>query len=45
MPYLLPCVRAPFLIRSITSTDWDDMTGRLVLPLLRRALEASADRA
>jgi len=27
------------LIRSITSTDWDDTTGRLVQPLLRRALE------
>jgi hypothetical protein len=27
------------LIRSITSTDWDDTTGRLVQPLLSRALE------
>jgi hypothetical protein len=38
-PYLLPWVRVLFLIRSITSTDWDDTTGRLVQPLLRRALE------
>jgi hypothetical protein len=28
-----------FLIRSITSTDCDDTTGRLVQPILRRALE------
>jgi hypothetical protein len=39
LPYLLPWVRVLFLIRSITSTDWDDTTGRLVQPILRRALE------
>ena len=39
LPYLLPWVRILFLIRSITSTDWDDTTGRLVQPLLRRAME------
>jgi hypothetical protein len=38
-PYLLPWVGVMLLIRSITSTDWDDTTGRLVQPLLRRALE------
>jgi hypothetical protein len=27
------------LIRSITSTDWDETTARLVQPILRRALE------
>jgi hypothetical protein len=32
-------VRVLFLIRSITSTDLDDTTGRLEQPLLRRALE------
>jgi hypothetical protein len=37
--YLLPWVRRLFLIRSITSTEWDEMTGRLVQPLLRCALE------
>jgi hypothetical protein len=39
LPYLLPWVRVLFLVRSITSTDWDDTTGRLVQPILRRALE------
>jgi hypothetical protein len=39
LPYLLPWVRVLLLIRSITSTEWDDTTGRLVQPLLRRALE------
>jgi hypothetical protein len=39
LPYLLPWVRVLFLVRSIASTDWDDTTGRLVQPLLRRALE------
>jgi len=39
LPYLLPWVRVVFLIRSITSTDWDDQTRRAVQPLLRRALE------
>jgi hypothetical protein len=39
LPFLLPFGTALFLIRSITSTDWDDTTGRLVLPILRRALE------
>jgi hypothetical protein len=39
LPYLLPWVRVLFLIRSITSTDWDDTTGRLVQPILRRALD------
>jgi hypothetical protein len=39
LPYLLPWVRVLFLIRSITSTEWDDLTRRLVQPLLRRALE------
>jgi hypothetical protein len=39
LPYLLPWVRVLFLIRSITSTDWDDTTGRLVQPLRRRAPE------
>jgi len=29
---------AELLIRSITSTDWDDTTGRPVQPLLHRAL-------
>jgi hypothetical protein len=33
LPYLLPWVRVLFLIRSITSTDWDDTTGRLVQPI------------
>jgi hypothetical protein len=37
--YLLPWVRLLFLIRSITSTDWDERTGRRVQPILRRALE------
>jgi hypothetical protein len=27
------------LVRSITASDWDDTTRRLVQPLLRRALE------
>jgi hypothetical protein len=35
----LPWVRVLFLIRSITSTDWDDTTGRLVQPILRSELE------
>jgi hypothetical protein len=39
LPYLLPWVRVLLLIRSITSTEWDDATGRLVQPVLRRALE------
>ena len=39
LPYLLPWVRVLFLIRSITSTDWDDTTGRLVRPIHRRVLE------
>jgi hypothetical protein len=39
LPYLLPWVRLLFLIRSITSTEWDQMTGRLVQPIFRRALE------
>ena len=39
LPYLLPWVRVLLLIRYITSTEWDDTTGRLVQPLLRRALE------
>jgi hypothetical protein len=39
LPYLLPYVRVLFLIHSITSTGWDEATGRLVQPLLRRALE------
>jgi hypothetical protein len=39
LPYLLPWVRVLLLIRSITSTDWDDTTGRLVQPLLRARLE------
>ena len=34
-----PWVRVLLLIRSITSTEWDDTTGRLVQPLLLRALE------
>jgi hypothetical protein len=45
-PYLLPWVRVLFLIRSITSTDWDDTTGRLVQPLAPPgAGDAPADRA
>jgi hypothetical protein len=43
LPFLLPFGTALFLIRSITSTDWDDTTGRLVLPILRRALEILQD--
>jgi hypothetical protein len=39
LPYLLPWVRVLLLIRSITSTDRDDTTWRLVQPVLRRALE------
>jgi hypothetical protein len=39
LPYLLPWVRVLFLIRSINSTEWDEMTGRLVQPILRRARE------
>jgi len=39
LPYLLPWVRVLFLIRSITSTEWDDRGRRLVQPILRRALE------
>jgi hypothetical protein len=39
LPYLVPWVRLLFLIRSIRSTEWDEMTGRLVQPILRRALE------
>jgi hypothetical protein len=38
-PFLLSWVRVLLLIRSITSTDWDDPTRRLVQPILRRALE------
>ena len=38
LPYLLPRVRVLLVIHSITSTDWDDTTGRLVQPLLHRAL-------
>jgi two-component system, OmpR family, response regulator MprA len=38
-PYLLPWIRVMLLIHSITSTDWDQQTWRLVQPLLRRALE------
>jgi hypothetical protein len=38
-PVLLLWVRVLFLIRSITSTDWDERTRRFVQPLLRRALE------
>ena len=41
LPYLLPWVRVLSLIRSITSTDWDDTTGRLVQPRLG---DAPADR-
>jgi hypothetical protein len=45
-PYLLRWVRVLFLIRSITSTDWDDTTGRLVQPLAPPAAgDAPADRA
>jgi len=39
LPYLPSWVRVLLSIRSITSTDWDDTTGRLVQLLLRRALE------
>jgi hypothetical protein len=39
LPYLLPWVRVLLLIRSITSTDWGDATGRLAQPILRRALD------
>jgi hypothetical protein len=39
LPYLRPWLRVILLIRSITATDWDDTTGRLVQPILRRALE------
>jgi hypothetical protein len=39
LPYLLPWVRVLFLIHAITSTDWDETAGRLVQPILRRALE------
>jgi len=39
LPFLLPWVGVLFLIRSITSTEWDDLTGRLVQPILRRTLE------
>jgi hypothetical protein len=39
LPYLLPWVRVLFLIRFITSTEWDEMAGRLVQPILRQALE------
>jgi hypothetical protein len=39
LPYLLPWVRVMLLIRSITSTDWDQRTWALVQPVLRRALE------
>jgi hypothetical protein len=38
-PYLLPWVRVPLLIRDIRSTTWVTRRGRLVKPLLRRALE------
>jgi hypothetical protein len=38
-PHLLPWVRLLFLIRSITSTEWDEMTERLAQPILRRALQ------
>jgi hypothetical protein len=34
----LTWVRLLFLIHSITSTEWNEMTGRLVQPILRRAL-------
>jgi hypothetical protein len=37
LPYLLPWVRVMLLIRSITSTDWDQRTWALVQPVLRRA--------
>jgi hypothetical protein len=39
LPYLLPWVRLLILIRSITSTEWDETAGRLVQPILRQALE------
>ena len=39
LPYILPWVRVLFLIRSITSTEWDDRGRRLVQPILHRALE------
>jgi hypothetical protein len=32
LPYILPWVRVLVLIRSITSTEWDETTGRLVQP-------------
>jgi hypothetical protein len=39
LPYLLPWVRVLFLIRSITSIEWNGTAERLVQPILRRALE------
>jgi hypothetical protein len=39
LPYLLPWVRVLLLIHSITSTEWHGTAERLVLPILRRALE------
>ncbi len=39
LPYLPPWVRVLFLIRSITSTEWNETSGRLVQPILRQALE------
>jgi hypothetical protein len=44
LPYLLPWVRVLFLIRSITSTEWDETTGRLVQPILRRACAQNESR-
>jgi hypothetical protein len=39
LPYLLPWVSMLILIRSITSTAWDETAGRLVQPILRQALQ------
>jgi hypothetical protein len=39
LPYILPWVRLLILIRSITSTEWDEPAGRLVQPILRQTLE------
>jgi len=45
LPYLPSWVRVLLSIRSITSTDWDDTTGRLVQLLLYAARWRCAGRS
>ena len=45
LPFLLPWVRIHRLIRSITSTTWDDATWPKAKDTLRRALEMRREPA